>query len=80
MTWTSGGSRPARDADLRRSARWDDATIDVIDGPAIPGLAFRHFRGDADLPGIVGLIHSPTTDGDDYFPSVDGLLTSWPTR
>jgi mycothiol synthase len=51
----------------------DDA-IDDIDRTSVPGLAFRHFRGDPDLPGILAVIHAAHhRDGVDAFPSLERL-------
>src|SRR5437868_11452076 len=46
-----------------------DATqsISVPDAPAIPGLSFRHFRGDEDYPALLEInTGSKIADGLDY--------------
>ena len=48
--------------------------IDLPGAPAIPGLAFRRFRGEADLPAMVALLEaSARADGLDYAESVEGV-------
>jgi mycothiol synthase len=42
--------------------------------PAIPGLAFRRFRGEADFPGMAALLNAcAAADGLDYASTVEGL-------
>ncbi len=51
----------------------DDAT-EVPGAPDIPGLRFRHYRGQADLPAIVSVVTAAHhADGVDFFPTVDEL-------
>src|SRR5688500_6343851 len=46
-----------------------DDLIQIADAPAIPGLRFRHFRGDEDFPRMVEIIGaSMRADGQDSVP------------
>ncbi|TFG73752.1 MAG: hypothetical protein E4H27_00145, partial [Anaerolineales bacterium] len=45
-----------------------------LETPAIPGLLFRHFHGEADLPSIVDVINASfAADGNSERITVDGL-------
>lgn len=51
-----------------------DDVIEVPGAPDIPRLRFRHYRGPADLPGIVSIVTAAhRADDVDYFPTVDEL-------
>ena len=44
------------------------------DGPGIPGLALRHYRGPGDLPAIVEILHAGhAADGVQWLPSLDDV-------
>lgn len=48
--------------------------VRVEQPPAIPGLAFRRFRGEPDLPGMAALLNACAgADGLDYTDTVEGL-------
>ena len=50
-------------------------SIVLPEAPAIPGLVFRHFRGEADLPDIAAVINaSLTTDGSSERITVERLV------
>lgn len=52
----------------------DRETVDVNGAPAIPGLVFRHFRGESDFPDMVRIANERTAaDGDDWNLTVDEL-------
>jgi mycothiol synthase len=51
-----------------------DDDLPLPEPPQVPGLTFRHFRGDVDLPGIVEVITAAHhADAVDFFPMVADL-------
>src|SRR3954469_8013547 len=55
-----------------------DDTIILLDAPAIRGLRFRHFRGEADLPGMVEVTHAATAaDGTEYTVVLEDLAKEY---
>ena len=51
-----------------------DEAINVAQSPAIPGLVFRRFRGEADFPGMAALLNAcADADGLGYTDTVEGL-------
>ena len=52
----------------------DEDIISLPDAPAIPGLRFRHFRGDSDFPLMVAVLEaSGPVDQPDHIPTVEEL-------
>ncbi len=53
--------------------------VDVTDAPPIPGLSFRHYRGEEDLPAIVEVINAENlADGVDGIETVGQLGVQLP--
>ena len=51
-----------------------DDTIIMPGAPQIPGLLFRHYRGEADLPGMAAVTNAATdVDGTEYTVTVEDL-------
>src|SRR5690606_39732800 len=48
--------------------------IHVVDAPDIPGLTFRHFRGEVDYPAMVAVIQdSKDADGNEHVETVEEI-------
>jgi GNAT superfamily N-acetyltransferase len=53
-------------------------TIFVEDAPAIPGLAFRHFRGAEDFPKMIAVVESSkVTDGAEWVMTVEEIAHNY---
>ncbi|NOQ53504.1 MAG: GNAT family N-acetyltransferase [Thermoplasmata archaeon] len=56
----------------------DPDLVDVPGAPDIPGLVFRRYRGDEDLPTLVGVFNAAAeTDGLDWLVTVDRLKVEY---
>ena len=52
--------------------------IDVPEAPAIPGLLFRHFRGESDYPAMVRLTNERAAfNGDEYNMTIEELADDY---
>lgn len=57
-----------------RSIEHADGTIVLPDAPAIPGLRFRHWRGDIDVPGLVEASNAARrADGDTEVETIERM-------
>jgi mycothiol synthase len=55
-----------------------DNTIIIPDAPAIPGLTFRHFRGEADYPAMLSVIEGcKKADGVERTDSVENIARNY---
>ncbi len=53
-------------------------TILIQDAPDIPGLRFRHFRGEADLPGMIAVLNaSAASDGSERADTLENLAKTY---
>lgn len=53
-------------------------TINLTRETAVPGLAFRHYRGEEDIPGMVDIINrSNIVDGNDWLATVEETIANY---
>jgi mycothiol synthase len=70
--------RPQQEDNRLSSSEHSGDTILVPDSPSIPGLAFRHFRGEEDYPVMVAVINgSNRADGIEHTDTLEDVAATY---